>query len=67
MKNVINDRRVMDDGVVDVSVCSLIHFLVASKHDVEGIGQRNVDSTFEIVKDIIFAKYFGGCVQGDHD
>jgi hypothetical protein len=67
VKNVINNRRVVDDGVFNVSVCSLIHLLVASKHDVEGIRQGNVDSTFEVVKDVIFTKYFVGCVQRNHD
>ncbi len=67
MKNVVNDIGVVNDGVVDVCVGSLVHLLVASEHDVEGVSQGNVDSAFEVLEDVVFAQNFVGRVQGDHD
>lgn len=46
MKDVVNCSRVVNDWIVNIAVCSLVHLLIASQHDVQSISQRNLNFTF---------------------
>ncbi len=53
MKNVVNDSWVVNNWVVDVSICSLIHLLITPQHYVQCIGQRNLNFVFKIIENVV--------------
>lgn len=67
VQNVVDDSRVVNNGVIHVAICTLVHLLVATKHRVEGMGQGDLLTAVKEVEYVVLALDLVSSVQRHHD
>lgn len=67
MENVINDSGIMNNWILNVTVGSFVHLLIASKHDIQSMCEWYLLSAGKIVKNVILAQNLDSGVQRYHD